>query len=234
MRVTAKAIRFLVLIVQRYHTTGTTGSAIGSAIGSGQEGHNDFTNESMVVQGEAFGESGGKIWPRPKSAGFTIMAILLDKSRSRLLETLLSLLHELLGHSLETSRLEESQSVCATAVDLMARLKTGISLAGNYLAGNYLAGSSVEYDLTNMGGNRNECDGAHWKEVCISTIISLFYEISIREMSFLHHVNTAVEPLSLFLAESARLECIPVLLAPLARLLGWYVRHHIYLYCYYI
>ena len=168
-----------------------------------EELERDFldTSQEYTLDGAPRG-----IWPKPKSAGFVVMATLLDSSRSRLIECLLQLLHELESNPLDNSRRDEAITISATAVELLTRARADKS--GPHQA-----------DLTSIGLERNECDGAHWREVALTQTVALLYECALREEAFLERATRG--PLTSFSPEAVRLECTPVLLQPLSRVLAW-------------
>jgi hypothetical protein len=206
MRISAKAVRVLVSLLQTYPINQLK-------LGAGLEDRiiveleRDFIDEVCVTQID--GVTPHRTYPRPKSAGFSLMAILLDRSRSRLVEYLLQLLKEVELKSLEVSRRGEASQVAATAVDLVSRSKIGVKVQ--------------ESELTALGFEHTDIDGAHWREVLVTQIVCLFYECSVREETFLSRIQG--RQLSSFNPEALRMECVPLQLQPLSRVFSWSQRH---------
>lgn len=189
-RVIAKALKLLTLVLQKYNihclqpTSPSNKSSVTLKDTEIKDLLLDFVNESgeVAIEGVAT-----RVWPKPKSAGFIIMSTLLNRSRSRLVDCLLSLLSDTIERSSLSPRVEESLAVGATAVDLLTRLRRHHSSSPQHHHAPHQG--PQEYDLTNMGLERCECDGAHWREIMLTQIVTLLYECALREENFLRQVK---------------------------------------------
>ena len=218
-RLTARALKVLVSIMQHYeinrlptvHLSSLPFSVLEDPILQGVAA--DFREEMDVYKIEDMPD---QRCSRPKTLGFSLMALLLG--RSRLLERVLSLLGECSVPALEAVRALQGAETAKMSVEILATMqspkKTGILKGANGAPANISENIDLEIDLSMMGFNDEilTCDGSYWMEKTVSNCIGLLYECSLREIRFLE-LQRAAPPLTILRSEDGRTSALPVIVS---------------------
>jgi hypothetical protein len=150
---------------------------------------------------------------RPKTLGFTLMALLLGNGR--LLERVLSLLGECSVTVLEAEQSLQGVVTTTSSIQIMSTMQTPVAPLG--IPGAYKAITAedidLELDLSMMGFNEEffSCDGSYWREKVVSNCVGLLYECSLREGRFLELVMSS-PPLTILRSEDGRTAALPVMI----------------------
>lgn len=219
-RLTARALKVLVSIMQHYeinrlptvHISSLPSSVLEDPILQGIA--TDFREEMAIYKIEDLPD---QRCSRPKTLGFSLMALLLG--RSRLLERVLSLLGECSLPALEAERISQGTEIARVSVEILATMqsprKINPVVGGGYgVVTNIKETIDLEIDLSLMGFNEDiySCDSSYWMEKTVSNCIGLLYECSLREIRFLELVRTA-PPLTLLRSEEGRTSALPIMVS---------------------
>jgi Nuclear pore complex scaffold, nucleoporins 186/192/205 len=150
---------------------------------------------------------------RPKTMGFSLMALMLG--RCRLLERVLSLLGECSLAALDAESALQGGETAKTSVEIFATMqdpKRIPAMTGGFNASSNEEERDLELDLSLMGFNEESfaCDGSYWMEKTVSNCIGLLYECALREGRFLELILSA-PPLTLLRSEDGRTAALPVM-----------------------
>ena len=229
-RLTARALRVMVAIIQNYAINRLPPPPAGLAAAAGdatlEQVAADFREEvgEYVVDGQAVPVR----CARQKTVGFALMAMM--QGRSRLLECVLLLLRDLQLPALEQRRRVEGVEAARRSVGILSTMQDPFKpvpaagdAAGAFGAFGALSAGyghdaglehDVEIDLSVMGLDEVTAaaltDGAYWAERVASNCLGLLYECALREGRFLEHLRAA-PPLTLIRCEDGRPAHIPVM-----------------------
>jgi Nuclear pore complex scaffold, nucleoporins 186/192/205 len=216
-RLTARALKVLVSIMQHYAINRLPVGSLSSLPMAVKDDPilqgvaADFREEVVLYKVDDLPE---QRCSRPKTLGFSLMALMLG--RCRLLERVLSLLGECSLSALDAERDLQGAETAKASVEIVAtmqspsKVQSGVSAYGNVLSEETI---DLEMDLSMLGFNDDSfaCDGSYWMEKTVSNCIGLLYECSLRESRFLELMRAA-PPLTLLRSEDGRTTTLPVMI----------------------
>ena len=199
----------------------------------------DFREDSVEYNIEGFPSA--QRCSRPKTAAFSVMHLLLGKSR--LFDYLAFLLSECSAQSIGNSFNEHCLSEVGAAVDLLQKLNSlahpdghsktegsfdfSFPMAGHsgFKASAATANREVEVpeplDLTSLGRETHLCDSVFWQERTVAGVVGLIYECALREGRFMSLYRAAPTKLSITRTnDQGRITVSPVTVHDLSEILS--------------
>eukprot|EP01038_Epipyxis_sp_PR26KG_P004681 gene4681-6575_t len=257
--ITARAIRCLVVILQHYTINNlqtdilshfSKFSSLPNPIQLTETNaemvadfSNDYLDKISSVPATTNSNFSNQRIIRPKTAGFTIMSLILCKTR--LLDHLIMLLDECNNQALQRAFEEQCGHDINSSVKLLHEIFTSthvthvpnlinkpnnllvssgahkLLLSYGHPVGPFLDRSS-HVNLSEKGPRFDEfrCDSVYWREKTVSAIIGLLYECSLREKRFNEIFDTATQQLSISRTENGRTANLPIIIQPFSELLA--------------
>ena len=215
-RLTARSLKILSSIMQHYNINNLPAGTLHSLSSTLRDDANlqaivaDFREETAVYKVEDLPD---QKCPRPKTLGFSLMALLLG--RCRLLDRLLSLLGECSVAALDAEKEIQGLEFVKNSIEIFATMqqprKSPVGLNG-YGAMARSEEIDLELDLSIRGFNEEvlSCDGSYWMEKTVSNCIGLLHECSLRESRFLELLRSA-PPLTILRSEGGCTTSLPVM-----------------------